>query len=129
MKAAKLVMAAIFFTGTVSACARHIDQGQIAKCWAAHHVYNLEGYRNADAVKDAKHALAKNDKRLLALRGVSLYVPGLDEPMSQIKSKYAVDVIDGTSDTFCDKRHEELNAIARKYATAYNQVIISRAGS
>lgn len=114
--------------GLCASCGQTQKQSsaQVLECWKKHDVNALEGYKVSNAAADAKRALELGDTRLRAIRGFTLTTPPLDLPISQVKSEYGIVVIEGTADTYCDKHHQELNAIARNYATVYNKTILAK---
>lgn len=82
----------------------------------------------ANPVTDANKALKNGDKRLKAVYGYVLSIPGTKyEQFDELKDKYGVSPIEGTSDNFKSKKHKNLNNLANDYARKYNKVIIGRA--
>jgi hypothetical protein len=76
------------------------------------------------AEADANAALRGNDRRLLAVYGFTLEVPGLSE--GSAKDGHALKPIDCTSDATISYRHERLNRNAIEYARRYNLEILRR---
>jgi hypothetical protein len=77
------------------------------------------------AEKDAKSALARGDRRLLAVYGLTLEVPGVDDDVSRLRSQYGLKILGGTSDATTGAQDRQMNLNARKYAIQYNRVVIS----
>jgi hypothetical protein len=77
------------------------------------------------AENDAKSAIARGDRRLLAVYGLTLEVPGVSDDVSKLRSKYGLRILEGTSDAIKDAQDRQTNLNARKYAKEYNRVVIS----
>ncbi len=83
---------------------------------------------SANPVTDAYKALKNGDKRLKAVYGYVLSIPGTKyEQFDELKDIYGISPIDGTSDNFQSKKHKNLNNLANDYARKYNEIIIGSA--
>jgi hypothetical protein len=83
----------------------------------------LSSLRPEGAVEDARNAVTAGDTRLLAVNGAALEVPGVDDTPENLRAKYGIRVLEGTSDTPTPDE-VELNDRARQYAMAYNREIV-----
>jgi hypothetical protein len=79
-----------------------------------------------NAEKDAKAALGKGDRHLLAVYGLTLEVPGTSEDVSRLRDHYGLKLLEGTSDGITEQ-NRQLKLTARRYAAQYNRTIISAA--
>lgn len=74
---------------------------------------------------DAKNAVAHGDKRLLAVYGLTVEVPGVQGDVSELRAKYGLRILEGTSDAIKGPSDRVLNQTARNYAARYNQTVVS----
>jgi hypothetical protein len=82
------------------------------------------------AVADAKAAVARGDRRLLAVYGIALEVPGVDADVATLRQQYGLRILEGTSDAIKGPQDRLFNDNARSYAKRYNNSIVSaNAGS
>jgi hypothetical protein len=79
----------------------------------------------SNAESDARGAVAHGDKRLLAVYGYTLMVPGVRGDASELRARYGLRILEGTSDAYKDASDREFNETARKYAATYNRVVIA----
>jgi hypothetical protein len=79
----------------------------------------------ADAVADAKEAIAQGDLRLVGYMGIGMVVPGTPLEFQHWTYAPGVKVISNVTDTSPSGAIEE----ARAYATRYNQIILCNNGS
>jgi hypothetical protein len=79
------------------------------------------------AEKEAKSALARGDRRLLAVYGLTLEVPGVSDDVRRLRSQFGLRILEGTSDATTGAQDRQMNLNARKYAIQYNRVVISAA--
>ena len=79
----------------------------------------------SNAAADAKNALSRGDKRLLAVYGYALELPGIDGDLAKMRAIYGLRLLQGTSDAYKDEQERAFNESARLYAAAYNRVIIA----
>lgn len=79
----------------------------------------------ATAEADARQSLDRGDRRLLAVAGFSLEIPGTQLTASQAEAAYGIREIEGTSDMLDSPGAERANANARSYAETYNRTIIA----
>jgi hypothetical protein len=79
------------------------------------------------AENNAKSAIARGDRRLLAVYGLTLEVPGVSDDVSKLRSQYGLRILEGTSDAIKGEQDRQMNLNARKYATQYNRTVISAA--
>jgi hypothetical protein len=77
------------------------------------------------AENDAKGAIARGDRRLLAVYGLTLEVPGVSDEVSKLRRKFGLRILEGTSDAIKDAQDRQMNLNARKYAMQYNRVVIA----
>ncbi|MEO8896298.1 MAG: hypothetical protein ABI450_10490 [Rhizomicrobium sp.] len=91
---------------------------------------NIEQVRKLDvktAASDAKAALARGDKRLLAVYGFTLSVPGGPQQGDAHiwRDTTGLRILDGTSDAIHGEAGRRFNDNARAYAEKYNKVMLS----
>jgi hypothetical protein len=79
------------------------------------------------AEADAQAAIGRGDRRLLAVYGFTVEVPGATEKVPVLREKYGLRILQGTGDAIKDPRDQALNKMARQYAKKYNQIIMSQA--
>ena len=85
----------------------------------------LTWLKTADPQTDATQALKQNDKRLMAVYGYTLHIPGTKpENFTEYQNTYGLKPIEGTSDMIESEEHGKLNALAFKYAKQYNNIIL-----
>lgn len=77
------------------------------------------------AESDARIAVAHGDKRLLAVYGVTTEVPGVRGEAGELRAKYGLRILQGTSDAIKGPSDRVLNQNARSYAALYNQTVVS----
>jgi hypothetical protein len=80
------------------------------------------------AETDARSALSRGDRRLLAVYGYTVEVPGVDKPVATLRQKFGLRMLEGTSDAIKSPQDKIMNANARQYATKYNQIVIAEGG-
>ena len=86
----------------------------------------LRWVERANPVQDAQQALSKGNHSLRAVRGESLFLPGISyENQVEYRRTYGISVIEGTSDNLNGPEHARLNDMATKYAELYNQYIVT----
>jgi hypothetical protein len=85
---------------------------------------DLKNIKVENAITDAQKAMAVRDFRLLAVRGYTIEVPGVDKPLSSIKADFGIRIIEGTSDYMPRPEDQSLNIKAREYAYRYNRTIL-----
>lgn len=78
---------------------------------------------------EAKRALARGDRRLMAVYGYTTEVPGTYMDYYEAARRFETVIIEGTSDACFDTRDCRLNENARAYATRYNRYILKHAPS
>lgn len=76
------------------------------------------------AENDAKTAIARGDRRLLAVYGITLEVPGVSDDVSKLRSQYGLKILAGTSDAINGEQDRRMNLNARRYARLYNRMVI-----
>jgi hypothetical protein len=85
----------------------------------------LRWVEKADPIADVKAAISKGDHRLLAVRGLTISLPGLDDgDLSRYEATYGVKQIEGTTDALVNQKHGQLVQRASDYAKAYNLFMI-----
>lgn len=78
------------------------------------------------AQMDALEALERGDRRLLAVAGYALEVPGTELSPNEARATFGLRVLENTGDVLENGVTEQSNAQARLYAEAYNRIILSR---
>lgn len=73
-------------------------------------------------------ALAEEDTRFLGVSGLAMDVPSVDDAARAVREGH-VRSIPGTTDAAISEEHAELIARARRYAAAYNALLLSRSGA
>lgn len=92
-------------------------------------IEKLRWVEKADPIIDAKQAIKKNDFRLLAVSGYTVFLPSVSaERQSEYQKKYSVRIIEGTTDGPTGKTHSRLNALATRYAEKYNRYLLKNFG-
>ena len=86
----------------------------------------LQDLKVERAQADATAALARGDKRLLAIYGLTVEVPGTNYTAEQAGKANGIRILEGTSDTPEGDEEAELNLRARAYAASFNRTILSR---
>lgn len=84
-------------------------------------VENLVG---ADPKQDFARARAKGDVYFLAVRGLTLMVPGVKRSQQHLVRQVGRRIIQGTSDVVPDERARKLRQNALEYAERYNQLVV-----
>jgi hypothetical protein len=80
---------------------------------------------SANAEMDAKKAIQAGNLNLKGVRGIAIYIPGVDQEEGwRLSDAGKVDIIEGTSDHVCAGKHDELDKLATAYATRYNKIIL-----
>jgi hypothetical protein len=79
----------------------------------------------ANAESAAKSAVAQGDRRLLAIRGYTIEIPGVRGETTALRAKYGIRMLEGTSDAYENQNSQQINENARKYASIYNRVVIA----
>jgi hypothetical protein len=77
----------------------------------------------AHADSDARSAVARGDKRLLAVYGYTIEIPGMHDDPEELKAKYGLRMLEGTSDSYQNSRDKQFNDKARRYASIYNRAV------
>ena len=81
----------------------------------------------SNAAADAKNALSRGDKRLLAVYGYALELPGIDGDLAKMRAIYGLRLLRTAAARRGNKDEQEraFQKSARLYAAAYNRVIIA----
>lgn len=88
-------------------------------------VSSLSWLNNADAAKDARQAIERGDKRLLAMATRNPNMPGVPaESESKIKAVCGIRYLRGSTDTVFGEAHMKLLQAAQAYATEYNRLML-----
>ena len=88
-------------------------------------VKNLKWLDSSHLITDVKTALSKGDHRLLAVRGLTISIPGTDpKDFQEYKIKYGIRELEGTTDALTSNEHARLVQKAIDYSMAYNMCII-----
>ena len=74
---------------------------------------------------DARAAIAHSDRRLLAVKGITVEVPGVDASVATLREQYGLRILEGTSDAIKGPQDRLINGNARNYAKKYNRIIVS----
>jgi len=89
-------------------------------------ISSLSWLRDADASRDAKQAIARGDKRLLAMASRSPSLPGVPaEQTSKAKAVCGIHYVKGSTDAVMGETHLRLLQAARDYARQYNGIMLS----
>jgi hypothetical protein len=87
----------------------------------------LQWVEGADAIADAKAALAKGDFRFMAMAQRSTVIPGVDtNKMRQYELYCGVKFIEGATDAIRSEEQLRLMKKAFEYAGRYNKIIAER---
>jgi len=78
--------------------------------------------------KDAEAALAKRDFSLLGVNRFTVLIPGVDAPYENLRKKFKIKVIEGTSDIIIKNDVNGYDAQAEKYAEKYNKRMLDGLG-
>lgn len=81
---------------------------------------------HADPIKDAEAAHNAGDRRLLALYGYALEIPGLSNGRREEARRYKVVPVEGTSDFIRSESQARFQELLRKYAQEYNSSVLNR---
>ena len=85
----------------------------------------LRWVEKADPIADVKAAISRGDHRLLAVRGLTVSLPGTDRnDLPRYEAAYGVKQIEGTTDGLVNQEHGRLVQRATDYAKAYNLFMI-----
>ncbi|MCU7904877.1 MAG: glutamyl-tRNA amidotransferase [Candidatus Thiodiazotropha sp. (ex Epidulcina cf. delphinae)] len=88
-------------------------------------VDSLLWLNNADPEKNARQALARGDKRLMAMAMRTPNLPGIKpELLSKAKRVCGVRYLEGSTDTVLGETHLKLIQAAAEYAASYNRLIL-----
>jgi len=87
-------------------------------------VVQVAQLRAADAATDLAAAWKANDRRYIAVMGVGVYIPGIDQ--ATLGPDDGMRVIDHTSDCPRNDTEEALDDLAKAYATKYNTLLKQR---
>ncbi|MCU7936615.1 MAG: glutamyl-tRNA amidotransferase [Candidatus Thiodiazotropha sp. (ex Dulcina madagascariensis)] len=88
-------------------------------------VDSLSWLNHADPEKSARQALARGDKRLMAMAMRTTNLPGIKpELLSKAKSVCGVRYLAGSTDTVLGETHLKLIQAAADYAASYNRIIL-----
>lgn len=82
-----------------------------------------------NAVTEAKAALERGDRRLVAVMAYSTALPGVDMEITEAERRFGFVVIEGTGDFYQTIWHRTFNERAREYAVEYNRYILEHASS
>lgn len=84
---------------------------------------NLDYVTNSDPQRDARWAAAHGDLRFIAVRGIGLRVPYIDEEAPALSSEITLKAVAGTSDVINGIWEMRANEIAVWYAGIYNMTL------
>ncbi|MDJ0805634.1 MAG: glutamyl-tRNA amidotransferase [Gammaproteobacteria bacterium] len=88
-------------------------------------VTSLAWLQDAEASRDAKLAIERGDKRLLAMATRAPNMPGVPtESASRIKSVCGIRYLEGSTDMVFGDTHLKLLQAAQEYATEYNKLML-----
>jgi hypothetical protein len=117
------LLASVMFLMLISAC-QETDLSKLPPKERAA-VESLAWLKSANAEEDAKEALKRGDKRLLAMATRGLNLPGVNaELSSKAKSVCGIRYLEGTTDMVQGDTHLQALKKAQKYASEYNQLIL-----
>ncbi|HET6805366.1 MAG TPA: hypothetical protein VFH59_08005 [Frateuria sp.] len=100
---------------------------RVATCDHRSEVSELRELKLPRAESDAISAYKSGDRRLLAVYGFALEVPGYRGDF--YAHPEMVRALAGTGDAYCDDEERQLNVNARAYAKRYNEVMLKLTGS
>ena len=80
--------------------------------------------------RDLENNISHNDYRFLCVYGYTETIPGvtIDKNMSELKDKYGIRCIDGTTDAIEDDEHLKLMNSVVNYAEEYNTELLRKLG-
>ena len=88
-------------------------------------VTSLTWLRDADATRDARQAIERGDKRLLAMATRGPNMPGVPaEQVSKAKSVCGIRYVEGSTDAVMGETHLKLLQAAQAYASQYNSIML-----
>jgi len=87
----------------------------------------LARLKNASPERDFANAWANKDTRFVGIRGFTIELPGVPQQREfDLKERYGVNPVEGTSDVIDPPEIARLNAVATRYATRYNQILLRK---
>lgn len=81
---------------------------------------------SSDVTIEVEKAMAEGDFRLIAMQGVALTLPGVDDDIFLRTPRAAVWVMPGTDDVITSDSHDAWRDAANKFAKDYNQTLQRR---
>lgn len=87
----------------------------------------LARLRNASPEQDFAANWAAQNKKFVAIRGVGWHIPGVPQNrVLELLNKYDATPIEGTTDAISFPEIAQLNELATRYATKYNQLLLAK---
>jgi len=86
-------------------------------------VAELRAFLAVSPADRLEEALTRRDARFLGVNGFTVAVPSVDDPLRAIREG-RVYTIPGTTDAAISEQHAELVSRARRYAGAYNALLL-----
>jgi hypothetical protein len=87
----------------------------------------IAALRKADVAKDVSTAKRRKDRRLVAMWGYSLEVPGVEGiPPGDPPPGFKIVVVKGTSDATMSDAQRTFQSLLTKYADQYNRGLLER---
>jgi len=112
---ASILLGAAFLSALAAGCGHRVPQEVRVLRWVEH----------ADALQDAKAALAHGDHRLMAVRGLGVRIPGTDaREFESLERSHGIREMEGTTDALIDQEHHRLVQLAVEYAATYNRHVL-----
>ena len=75
---------------------------------------------------DVERNIGDKDLRFIGINGYACYTPGVGPDDQSLTERHGVKCLDGTSDVIENEEHFRLTQIARKYARAYNLILLKK---
>jgi hypothetical protein len=98
-------------------------------CYAAEReqdvVKQLQWVEKADPVADAKKAVDRSEFTFLGVYGYTWTIPGVEDSKKfELRKKYGLKIIEGTSDALQGEEHKRLQGLATEYVKKYNLYLL-----
>ena len=110
---------AVLFAFCAFGCAQQKDEGTIR--------YELAD-QFGDPIKEAEMAIAQRDYHLVGVLRVVVVVPGINADYEELRTRFRIETIEGTSDVIIVNESNSFNEQAERYADAYNRRMFAELG-
>ena len=120
------ILSLLLISMTMNSC-QEMDQIDLTSLSAEERaaVTSLSWLRDADAAHDARQAIERGDKRLLAMATRGPNMPGVPaEQASKAKSVCGIRYVEGSTDAVMGDAHLKLLQAAQAYASQYNGIML-----